>query len=108
MSPLAKAALYTALAGLVFFVSGLITGTLGSHQPGEDTSDLVSFILCRVVSSALAFASWTLGLAAIMRRPEGPTWSAVAVMLFLLIFIVLLGYSAWRGTAAFHPNVLTQ
>lgn len=93
------------LAAVVFFALGLLTGGLKPHQPNEAQQDLLAFLLCRVVSPLLALGAWSLGLAALLERPQGPTWSAVSVMLLVLIFLVLLCYSAWRGTAAFHPNM---
>lgn len=101
---LAKIAVYLAGSALVVFVTGLLTGSLGHHRPGEETGDMIAFVLCRIISLILVFGSWLVGFAAVLRRPVGPTWSAVTVMLLILMFLALLCYSAWRGTAAFHPT----
>lgn len=103
---MAKAALYLSFAGLVIFVAGFLTGSLNHHRPGEETGDMIAFILCRIISPIFVFSGWMVGFAAVLRRPTGPTWSAVAVMLLILTFILLVCYSAWRGTAAFHTNTL--
>lgn len=101
---LAKVAIYLAGSALVIFVTGLLTGSLGQHRPGEETGDMIAFILCRVISPIFVLGSWMVGFAAVLRRPAGPTWSAVTVMALILIFVLLVCYSAWRGTAAFHSN----
>jgi hypothetical protein len=95
-----------ALSTVVIFATGLFTGSMKPHQPEEAMRDLMAFILCRVTSPLLAFGAWGTGFAALLRRPHGPTWSAISVMLLILIFLALLCFSAWRGTAAFHPNPL--
>lgn len=66
--------------------------------------DMIAFILCRIISPVLAFSAWLMGFVAVLRHPGGPTWSAVTVMVLILIFILLLCYSALLGTAAFHPT----
>lgn len=66
--------------------------------------DRIAFILCRILSPVLAFSAWLLGFIAVLRHPGGSTWSAVTVMVLILIFILLLCYSALLGTAAFHPT----
>lgn len=100
---LAKIAVYLAGSALVIFVTGLLSGSLGHHRPGEETGDMIAFVLCRIISPILVFGSWLVGFAAVLKRPTGPTWSAVTVMVLILIFVLLVCYSAWRGTAAFHP-----
>lgn len=102
LTPLAKGALYLSFAALVIFISGLLTGSLGHHRPGEETGDMIAFALCRVISPIFVFSSWVVGFVAVLKRPTGPTWSAVTVMVLILIFVLLVCYSAWRGTAAFH------
>jgi hypothetical protein len=103
LTPLAKAALYLSFATLVIFYAGVLAGVLSPHQPGAAMGDMIAFILCRILSPVLAFSAWVVGFVAVLRHPGGPTWSAVAVMVLILIFILLLGYSAFLGTAAFHP-----
>lgn len=105
LSLLAKTSLYLAGAALVIFITGLLTGSLGHHRPGEETGDMIAFVLCRVISPILVLSSWLVGFAAVLKRPVGPTWSAVTVMVLILIFVLLVCYSAWRGTAAFHPTL---
>ncbi len=102
---LAKAAVYLAGSALVLFVTGLVTGGIDPHRPGEETGDMIALILCRVLSPLLAFAAWSAGFAAVLKRPSGPAWRAITVMLLILMFLALLCYSAWRGTAAFHPTM---
>ncbi|MFO1486380.1 MAG: hypothetical protein U1F71_23660 [Verrucomicrobiaceae bacterium] len=102
-SVLAKIAVYLAGAALVFFVTGLVVGGMGPHRPGEETADMIALILCRVASPLLAVTAWLAGLVAMLTRPAGPVWSAVTAMMLVLIFWLLLCYSALRGTAAFHP-----
>ncbi|GAA5137083.1 hypothetical protein GCM10023213_13260 [Prosthecobacter algae] len=104
LTPLSKAAIYLAGAALVVFLAGLITGGIGSHRPGEETGDFIALVLCRILSPLLVLSAWLAGFAAVLRRPSGPVWSAVLVMVCILIFIVLICLSAWRGTAAFHLN----
>jgi len=102
---LAKAAIYLAGSALVFFVAGLVTGGIDPHRAGEEAGDLIALILCRIASPLLAVAAWAAGFAAVLKRPSGPTWRAITVMLLLLVFMVMFCYSAWRGTAAFHPTM---
>lgn len=102
---LAKAALYLAASALLIFLTGLLTGSLGHHRPGEEAGDMIVFVLCRVISPILVLSSWMVGFAAVLKRPSGPTWSAITVMALILIFVLLVCYSAWRGTAAFHPTM---
>jgi hypothetical protein len=106
LTPLAKGALYLSVIALVIFLAGLLTGSLSHHRPGEETGDMIAFTLCRIISPILVFSGWLAGFVAVLRRPSGPTWSAVTVMVLILIFLLLLCYSAWRGTAAFHTNPL--
>lgn len=106
LTPLAKGAVYLSVAALVIFMAGLLTGSLSHHRPGEETGDMIAFALCRIISPILVFSGWLTGFVAVLRRPSGPTWSAVTVMVLILIFLLLLCYSAWRGTAAFHSNTL--
>ncbi len=103
-SALAKTALCLAGAALVFFVIGLAVGGIDPHRPGEETGDTIALILCRIVSPLLAVAAWSTGFAAVLKHASGRAWSAICVMLLILMFLALLYYSAWRGTAAFHPN----
>ncbi|MBV6498444.1 MAG: hypothetical protein CJBNEKGG_00666 [Prosthecobacter sp.] len=100
-----QVAIYLAGSALVIFITGLLTGSLSHHRPGEETGDMIAFVLCRVISPILAFSSWLAGFVAVLKRPSGPTWSAITVMVLILIFVLLVCYSAWRGTAAFHPIV---
>lgn len=102
---MAKGAVYLSLAALVIFMAGLLTGSLSHHRPGEETGDMIAFALCRIISPILVFSGWLTGFVAVLRRPRGPAWSAVTVMVLILIFLLLLCYSAWRGTAAFHPTM---
>ncbi|MHB1083032.1 MAG: hypothetical protein ACYC67_26800 [Prosthecobacter sp.] len=102
---LAKVAVYLSGAAMLFFVTGLVTGGIEPHRDGEETSDMIALILCRIASPLLAMAAWSAGFAALLKRPSGPAWSALTVMLFILMFLVLFCYSAWRGTAAFHPTM---
>lgn len=102
---LAKAAVYLAGSSLLFFIAGLVTGGIDPHRPGEEIGDIIALILCRIVSPLLAVAGWVSGFAAVLKRPTGPTWSAITVMAIILIFVLLACYSAWRGTAAFHPTM---
>lgn len=104
LTPLAKGSLYLSFAALVIFISGLLAGNLGHHRPGEETGDMIAFTLCRVISPILVFSSWLMGFVAVLKRPTGPTWSAVTVMVLILTFVLLVCYSAWRGTAAFHST----
>lgn len=106
LTPLAKAALYLSFTALVIFIAGLLTGSLSHHRPGEETGDMIAFVLCRIISPIFVFGGWIVGFVAVLKRPNGPTWSAVTVMVFILIFILLVCFSAWRGTAAFHSNTL--
>lgn len=91
-----------ALAAVVIFIAGLITGGIEAHQHGEETRDMLAFILCRVASPLLAVAAWGAGFAALLHRPAGITSRSLIVMLLILIFLALFCYAAWKGTAAFH------
>lgn len=106
LTPLTKGAICLSFAALVTFLAGMATGSLDHHRAGEETRDMISFTLCRIGAPVFAFSGWMTGLVAVLRRPCGPTWSAITVTLIILIFLLLLGYSLWRGTAAFHPNTL--
>tara|TARA_R110002049_G_scaffold112715_1_gene262382 strand:- start:144 stop:440 length:297 start_codon:yes stop_codon:yes gene_type:complete len=90
------------LTALVLFAIGLITGGMSSHQAGEELQDQFAFLLCRVASPLLVLGAWGVGFAALLQRHQGSFWKPVTVLIPILIFLVLLFYSAWRGTAAFH------
>ncbi|WP_146852372.1 hypothetical protein [Brevifollis gellanilyticus] len=91
-----------AAGSVVFFVAGFFVGSLNTHRPDEGARDTLAFILCRVVSQLLAFGAWAAGFAAVLQRSPFQAWKAVVVMLLILIFLIMLFYSASKGTAAFH------
>lgn len=101
-SRIASLAWMLALAAVVIFAAGLITGGIEAHQHGEEARDILAFILCRVVSPLIAFVAWGIGFAALLNRPTGLTGRSLCVMLLILIFLSLFCYAAWKGTAAFH------
>ena len=108
LTPLAKGSLVLALGAVVIFITGLLTGSLGPHRPGEETADMIAFTLCRIISPMFAFSGWLTGFITVLRRPGGLAWGAITVMVLILIFLLLLCYSAWRGAAAFHSNPLNS
>ncbi len=108
LTPLAKWALSLSFCALAIFIAGLLTGSISWHRSGEEQGDMIAFALCRIVSPAFAFSGWLTGFVAILRHPSGPTWGSITVMVLILTFLLLFYYSAWRGTAAFHPNPLTS
>jgi magnesium-transporting ATPase (P-type) len=106
LTRLEKWALGLSCCALIVFTMGLLTGSVESHRPGEELQDIIAFALCLIVSPLLAFSGWMVGFVAILQHPSGPAWSAVTVMILILLFLLLFSYCAWRGTAAFHPNPL--
>lgn len=101
-SVLTTVSLTLAVGSIAFFVVGLLTGSLERHRPDDGARDTWAFILCLVVGQTLAFGAWATGFAAILQRSSYPAWKAVVLMLLILVFLLMLFYSAWRGTAAFH------
>lgn len=99
---MASLAWMLALAAVVLFLAGLLTGGIEAHQHGEEARDMLAFILCRAASPLIAFAAWGIGFAALLNRPTGLTGRSLCVMLLILIFMALFCYAAWKGTAAFH------
>lgn len=99
---MASLAWMLALAAVVIFAAGLVTGGIEAHQHGEEARDMLAFILCRVASPLIALVAWGIGFAALLDRPAGLTSRALFVMLLILTFLALFCYAAWKGTAAFH------
>ncbi len=99
---MASLAWMLALAALVIFAAGLVTGGIEAHHHGEEARDMLAFILCRVASPLLAVAAWGFGFTVLLNRPAGLAGRALFVMLLILTFLALFCYAAWKGTAAFH------
>lgn len=105
---LTKASIILSVLALASFVGGLLTGGTATHQQGEEWPDMLAFILCRMLSPALAASGWVIGFAVVLMRPSKPVGSILAMLALLILLLALFCYSAWLGFAAFHPNSLTQ
>lgn len=106
LSKLTKWSLTVSGLALAVFAIGFLAGNSGSHQPGEEWTDVAAFVLCRVLSPALAAFGWTLGLTVVLMQPQKPVGALTGMLLLLLVLFGLFFYSAWLGSAAFHPNSL--
>ena len=104
ITPSAKWALALSFCGLVIFVAGLLNGGSSWHSPGEEQGDMIAFVLCRIISPVFAVSGWLTGFVAVLRHSSGSNRGAITVMVLILTFLLLFYYSAWRGTAAFHPT----
>lgn len=99
-------ALSVSFCSLIVFITGLLIGSIGLHRPGEEVEDLISFTLCLIVSPVFAFSGWLVSFIAVLRHPSGPVFGVITALMLILTFLILLYYSGWQNTAAFHPNAL--
>lgn len=103
---LTKGSIAASTLALALFATGFFTGGAGNHQAGEEWPDMLAFVLCRILSPALAAGGWVIGFAVVLMRPQRPMGSILAMLALLLLLMVMFCYSAWLGSAAFHPNSL--